>query len=335
MRRGGKGEHAVEVVVLGLSALVVVVGLGARRHESEGGDDTSSAESPRPAAELPAGASPTPASRPSDVEDGCHFEDRGYGRYGQTHKLSMGRLLVHADVADEDGSYELLIHTHGAEPVRRLLAPEELDLVIAVMDAGTVSSDYDRAVPDADAIGRWIEAIDAKTSQVIGREAHARRVTFSSWSAGYAAMDAALDHASRWEKHDEAPRLGGLILLDSLHASFGADGEQIVGKPLEPFLDAARRAAKDGPLLFLSHSAIQTDGYASTTQVADHFLHALDVHAEAVLHGGDDLLQLRRRFERGRLFIAGYEGGDREAHCAHLRLLPGILTEQILDRAAR
>lgn len=319
--------------MVGLSALVVVGGLAARRTGVEAGSSAEAA-APGPMAELPAGASAEPATETPDATDGCHFDDRGYGRYEKAHALSTGRLLAHPHIADGDGSYELLLHFHGAEPVRRLLAPEGLDLVIAAMDAGTVSSDYDRALPDEESIRRWMDEIDVKVAEIIGRDAHPRRVTFSSWSAGYAAMDAALDRASRW-REDDAPRLGGVVLLDSLHASFGADGEQIVRAPLTPFLDAARDAAEGGPLFFLSHSAIQTDGYASTTQVADFFLHALDVHAESVRHGGDDTLQLRRRYERARLSIAGYEGGDREAHCAHLRLLPGVLTEHILDRAAR
>jgi hypothetical protein len=34
--------------------------------------------------------------------------------------------------------------------------------------------------------------------------------------------------------------------------------------------------------------------------------------------------------EQGRLWIRGYAGGDRDAHCAQLHLLPRILKEAVM-----
>src|SRR5262249_59487072 len=91
---------------------------------------------------LPSGAPPRGMEElPSDDEQdsGCHFADHGFGDYGGWRKLSwtggLARALIPAGRAmRDDGSFRLLVHFHGAEPVRKQLSAESFGLVIVGVD---------------------------------------------------------------------------------------------------------------------------------------------------------------------------------------------------------
>jgi hypothetical protein len=104
---------------------------------------------------------------------------------------------------------------------------------------------------------------------------------------------------------------------------------------IAPFLGAARAARGGGPPFYLTHTEIATPGYGSTAEVASYLLHELGVEAAAVSAGDDgtsgaQAYPLRRTFEEGHLWIRGYAGADRDAHCAELHLLPSVLREAVM-----
>jgi len=262
---------------------------------------------------------------------GCHFAERGFGDYEGWRDLPLGKVLIPAGRAiHDDGSFNLLIHFHGAEPVRKQLAPEGLDLVIAGVDAGTGSRAYERALADPGAFERLVAAIEER----VAREnhiasAHAGPIALSSWSAGYGSVTQILARP-----HD---RVEAIILLDSLYAGYVSDKHALEHGQLPTFLDAARDAHRAGPIFYLTHTAIATPGYASTEEVATYLLRELGLSAAAV-EASDEATTpapLRRIFEEGHLFIRGYGGTDRDAHCAQLHLLPSILRDTLLPAWAR
>ena len=146
----------------------------------------------------------------------------------------------------------------------------------------------------------------------------------SSWSAGYGAVTQIL------ARH--TPRIDATILLDSLYASYSGGGRTIEHGQLGTFVDAARAARAGGPVLYLTHTAIGTPGYASTSEVATFLLHELGAAATTVDDGAAaaERFPLLRLFEDGRLWIRGYAGADRDAHCAQLHLLPSVLRDAVL-----
>ena len=85
-------------------------------------------------------------------------------------------------------------------------------------------------------------------------------VALSSWSAGYAAVSRALAQAPK--------RIGGLILLDSLYASYAPNQHDIARGALDAYLTAAQAAARGGAPFYLSHSGVRTDGYARSGPAA-------------------------------------------------------------------
>lgn len=283
---------------------------------------------------LPSGAPPR-AMEDLPAEDeraaGCHFTDRGFGDYGAWRTLSTregappARVLVPPGRAVRpDGSFRLLIHLHGAEPVRKQLAPEGLDLVIAALDAGVGSRAYERAfTPGPATFAHLVEAVEREVAAVNGLPAaRAEVVILSSWSAGYGAIGPILTRPD--------PRLQAIVLLDSLYAGYLAGKRTVEPGQIPLFLEAARKARTSASAFYLTHTAIGTPGYASTGEVASYLLQELGVNATSVDSDPHEAHALTRLYEEGRLVIRGYAGADRDAHCAQLHLLPSILRETIL-----
>jgi hypothetical protein len=317
-----------DALLLLVSGLVVVAGAASAQRSAAPAREraSSSAELPPP---LPSGAPPRALEDlPADDERaaGCHFAERGFGDYGEWRKLAVGRALVPVGRAVAgDGSFRLLVHFHGAEPVRKQLAPEGLDLVIAAVDAGVGSHAYDRVLAEPAAFDQLVAAVEAEVAAANHLPAaHARSVTLSSWSAGYGAVAQILPRRD--------PRIEAVILLDSLYAGY-TDGRRTLDRArIAPFLGVAREALAGGPAFFLTHTEIATPGYGSTAEVATFLLAELGVEASPV---DDDTsaagpYPLRRTFAGGRLWIRGYAGADRDAHCAQLHLLPRVLREEVL-----
>jgi hypothetical protein len=333
----GSSSKLRDLFLITVSGLVVLAGaVAAQKGDApRAASGTSSVLAAPPP--LPSGAPPRALEElPTDDERaaGCHFAERGFGDYGEWRRLPLARpaglkgivrALVPAGRATaSDGSFRLLIHFHGAEPVRRQLAPEGLDLVIAAVDAGVGSHAYDMALADPAALGQIVAAVEAEVAAVDHLPAaRARSVVLSSWSAGYGAVAQILARGD--------PRVGAVILLDSLYAGYVDDRRSLDRARLAPFLAAARAALAGGPSLFLTHTEIATPGYGSTAEVASYLLAELGVTASTVDEGpGAGAYPLRRVFEQGRLWIRGYAGRDRDAHCAQLHLLPSVLRDAVL-----
>jgi hypothetical protein len=153
-----------------------------------------------------------------------------------------------------------------------------------------------------------------------------RHLALSSWSAGYGAIAEVLAHGRA--------NIEALILLDSLHAGYGAGTSRLEAGQLPLFVESARSAARGGLLFYLTHTAIPTDGYASTTETSAFLLRELDVTASPVTPDPESPIRMTEIFEKGQLFVRGYAGTAKEDHCAQLRLLPSILLEHVLPAFA-
>jgi hypothetical protein len=324
-------RRAREVFVLGVSILILAVAGGARLRSRamSGAVSVAPALPPGP---LPSGAEErAPAPMPDEsIGIGCHFEERGFGDYERWRPLGLGRLLVPGNgrALHDDGSFHLLIHFHGAEPIRKQLAPEGADLVIAGLDLGLGSGVYDRAFSDPAKFETLVAEVEREVAGAAGRsEARASRIAVSSWSAGYGAVAHIL--ARRRD------RLGAVVLLDSLHAGYAQGKRSLEHGQLAPFVAAARAAAEGGPLFYLTHSAIVTDDYASTSETADFVLRELGVHAQFVPTEPSDKVQLEWSYEKNQLFVRGYSGADKDAHCEQLRLLLPIVRDHVLGALGR
>lgn len=312
-RRGAARGRDLGIVAL--CACLVVAVSAARR---SGGDAGSSLAAPgsiaRPSP-LPPGASAPTFTAPEDESAGCHFAEAGFGIFERWRPLpalpgsgAQARVLLPPQGPGD--ALAVLVHLHGAEAVRKVLAtaitsapsPSDVStvpLAVVGIDAGTRSSHYERALGDPTVLGSLVDGVARAASDAWGRAVRVDRVAVSSWSAGYGAVAVIL------RKPD--PRLRALVLLDSLHASYDVAGRGIAPGALDSFERFARAAADGGPLLYVTHTEIEPDGYASTRETAEDLL---------VAAGG----------ERGNLHVRAYPGANAEAHCDQLRLIGDIVT---------
>jgi hypothetical protein len=272
--------------------------------------------------ELPSGAPENPAAMEEAASEGCSFADRGFGSYGTWTTLTLGKVLIPpGGGVRDDGSYDLLMHFHGAEPVRKELAPEELGLVIYALDNGTASSHYERPFASNEAFPALLSAIDRVVGQASGRkDVHAAHIAVSSWSAGSGAVEQIVIR--------HADRLGALLLLDSLYSGYGPGRHTLAHGQLPSMVGFAKAALAGGAALLLTYSAVATSGYASSSETATFLLGELGRSAKPI--ESTDPFGLTATLDEGHLTVRGYTGADKSAHCAHLRHLLPALREIVL-----
>ncbi len=275
-------------------------------------------------AELPAGATEKPFVVETIPTGGCDFPETNSTDYLEARTLPIGKVLIPAQLdLPPDGGYDLLVHFHGAEPIRKMLTPLGLGLVIATFDIGTLSGGYDRAFSAPGTFDAMLSSISREMSVVKNHPAaRPRSIVLTSWSAGYGAI--------RRIMAADRDDIEAIVLLDSLYAGFAPGAETPDPAELASFAALARSAARGGPILVVTHSSVPTYGYSSTVDTATYLLRDVGLDETLMAPPQGDPFGLIRARDRNHFFVRGYAGRDAAAHCAQLRLLPDILQRQIL-----
>jgi hypothetical protein len=229
--------------------------------------------------------------------------------------LSRGKLSFPKSLASATSNhFDLVVHLHGDEPVRRELIESGQPLVLLAITLGPAES-YAPLFTGSQAYRATIAEVEQTVSKRFGREMHARKVVLSAWSAGFVGVAAAVSN--------EAGRAAdAVILIDGLHAP--RKDRAAFEAQLDPFLKYARLAAAGERFMFISHSSIDPPDFASTTESAHYLIQRLDGHPEAVRRQDAFGLELVELFSRGNLHIRGYAGNDKADHCAQLALLRDV-----------
>lgn len=315
---------------LGDLGIVVLCGFVVTAAAIQSADDTQQApQSPMqqpaaPMAPLPQGATEKPFVVETIPTGGCDFPEPTTTDYLDARTLPLGKVLIPAGITlPPDGGYDLLVHFHGAEPARKLLTPLGLGIVIGVFDIGTLSGGYDRAFASPGTFDSMLSSISREVSVETNHPAaRPRSIILTSWSAGYGAIRRIIAPG-----RDD---IDAVVLIDSLYASHASGTEEPDPAELAPFAALARSAARGGPVFVVTHSSVQTSGYASTVDTATFLLQDVGLDAAMDTPPEADPFGLIRARDRNHFFVRGYAGGDAAAHCAQLRLLPDILRRQII-----
>lgn len=277
-------------------------------------DDLAGAVWVSPSATATASARPMgPPVDPEVDEVGCAIGDRGMGDYGEPVALSKGSIIVPKGLS---GSYDLVLHLHGGGAAQRVVAPANLGVVLATVDAGVGSRAYAGTFAEPDVLTTLLQEVGRATAP-----ARLRHLVISSWSAGYGGVRQILRQAPA--------SVDALVLLDSVHASYDGQGE-VDPAGLAPFLRFAKRARVGDATMVLTHSEIRPPGYASTSEVADHLLGEVAGqrrYAGMVPFYG---VELKTTYDEDGFHVRGFTGAGKDAHCAHVRMLPDLLRTEVL-----
>lgn len=235
----------------------------------------------------------------------------------QWQALSTGKLFIpEGEVTDAQGRFRLIFHLHGEEPIRRELAASKQPFVLYALTLGLDKS-YAPPFSGSGLFGRLVEDIARAVSARSGRPARADKIALTAWSAGFEGIRALLHQP-------DAQGVDALVLIDGLHAPRGGDA---MATRLTPFVAFAERAARKQAFMVVTHSSIDTPGYASTTETAHHLIAALSAVPTPVRRKDEFGLELVEFFSRGDLHVRGYAGNDKADHCAQIFLLRSVFGE--------
>lgn len=134
-----------------------------------------------------------------------------------------------------------------------------------------------------------------------------RTVVISSFSAGYGAVREILREKENWA------RIDGVILADSMHASYGEE-QQDIG----PFIEFAKEAATGRKQFVVTHSEVFPGTYASTSETSGYLLGQIGVKRKAVLEWGALGMQQVSRADLGGFHLLGFAGNSAPDHMDHL-----------------
>lgn len=206
---------------------------------------------------------------------------------------------------------DVLIHFHGVTTtVEPILLDSGIDAVYVVANLGSASGPYEDAFAARGSLGSYLASIQSSIAQkCAGSPRGFGRVALSGWSAGYGAIFRII------ARDEDADRVDAVLLADGMHSRFDNRFRHVNAPAMAPYTNFAERAARGEKLMVVSHTAIPTPTYASTTETAHFLIETLHLERHELDEPGPvPGMRHTEHAERGGLFIDGYAGADVDAH---------------------
>lgn len=262
--------------------------------------------------------------------------------------LERGVLYAPADFESADGQFDLILHFHGnTDLVEQSVEAAKLNVLVAIVNVGDGAEPYSKALQNPYTFDRMLTTIERRAEKQLQlRRAQIRRIALSAWSAGFASVGRILSSRSQFDRVD------AVLLLDSPHAKFAPFSKTEVYPPsIENFANFARRATAGQKLMVITHSAIETDGYPSTTLTTDALLAQLSlkrteiaandtsfpaveipVAKRAFPDGERNWLEVVSQAQQGNFYVYGCTGKLKGDHIAHLAQMSVTVLPLLRDR---
>ena len=214
----------------------------------------------------------------------------------------------------------LIVHFHGGgAAVAAQVERAGINAAVVAFSPGGLSSAYATPFKDSAALPALLDrALDElRRRDDVPDDAQLGKVCLTSFSAGFGAVREIL------KQPDNAGRIDGILMLDSLYSGYTGDPADKVVDPalMAPFVAYARRSAAGKRTLILTHSYLQPSGYAGTHETADFLIEKLGAKSEKMDEPGPGGMRLIRRADKGGFRVLGYEGTEGGDHVRHLQNL--------------
>lgn len=223
-------------------------------------------------------------------------------------------------------TFDLVVHFHGAAFLpHRAVAELNGHSVAAVINLGTGSGVYHRALADATVFDTLLARVSGEVSTASGRAMSIGNITLTGFSAGHGAIRAILLEPRHFEAVD------AILLMDGMHTSYVperkvlADSGTLDTTNLVAFARFARAAARGEKRFLVTHSEIFPGTFASTTETADWLLRTMDVRRKPVLEWGPRGMQQTSVVRVGQFELMGFAGNSAPDHVDHLHAMPELL----------
>jgi len=230
-----------------------------------------------------------------------------------------------------NGTYDLIVHFHGIPVLQEEnIEKTPINAVVVSVTLGIGSGAYSSAYQGAASFASLLAKTQAKLDES-GRApgAHLGRLAITAWSAGFGAVGQILGQP------ENAQKIDAILLGDGLHANYLGD-HKINDAALAKYAAFAELAKKGEKLFALTHSAIQTEGYPSTTQTIGELLvmtNVPKVDEEGVV--GVRGMKMLYQADSGSFHVKGYEGGGIHDHVDHIKGMYANLYPYLQARWAR
>ncbi len=244
-------------------------------------------------------------------------------------RTRWGHVFVPEGFWSSDGTYDLVIHFHGAFPtVRSAFRRSQVNAVLYVMNLGDGPERYESRFQSAEALTDLLASLQEVVAELgVVHTPALRHVALSSWSAGYGATRKILSHGGQPDGVD------AVFLADGLHAPFVDKRVRKVDAPsMGPYVTFAQAAARGERFMSVAHSEVRTAGYASTSETAAYLTRALGLEVATGEFDSPGTLRLTSIAARGTFVIRGYEGGDERAHAEHLKQIDTTVWRGLRER---
>lgn len=257
---------------------------------------------------------------PAEPETPCNPADPGFGIYDPWVELNQGRILMPRQGGlTRNNEFDLIIHFHGGNAVRKSVVKSAEGVFVAVVDLGVGSAAYERPFAHPDAFTQLLASIEQAVTAHSQRQARIRKLALSGWSAGYGAIRAIL-------RQQASDRVDSVALIDGLHADYDpADASGLQAEQLRPFVSFAKSTAKDKRFMYVSHSKIIPSGYASTTETAHYLVKMLRGKVTKSVANDGPLLVRYEQAKIDNLLMRGYQGDGKFDHCAEIGLMTRVV----------
>ena len=235
------------------------------------------------------------AQNPSPMTEDTRSHDR------ITQKSPKGRRAGRALIIGHPGpSSPVILHFHGDTWLpEQSVAGAYQDATIIAIYLGASSDVYRDAFKTPGAFQALLAEAGAGSAK--------HPVTLSSFSAGYGAVRAILNHSYK--------RIDTVLLLDGLHSDYADKAIDPAG--LDVFLQFAKDAATGQKRMLITHSEVFPGTFASTTETTDWLLRQLKLRRVPVLRWGPGGMQQLSEVRRGRLTVMGFAGNSAPDHMDH------------------
>jgi hypothetical protein len=264
---------------------------------------------------------------------GAPSADASVGRATSMQQLTeVGLMYLPRGFHAVDGAYDVIFHFHGAPgAIEAAVEANHINAAVLIVNLGIGSGPYEDRYRDAKALDRVLPVIDRVISKNGISDAHVGRIALSAWSAGYGAVV----HALSWSRIAE--RVDAVLLADGMHAAFKTGrGHEVDDLRMAPFLSWAKRAEAGERLMAVTHSSIETYGYASTTETSAYLLSHLGLEAHrATLATSRPAMSMLSRADDHDLHVMAFAGNNTDAHADHLLALGDTLYPLLAARWKR
>ncbi len=224
-------------------------------------------------------------------------------------------LFLPPSFAPYDGKYDLILHFHGVAKAQEAnVTAAKLNAAIVSVNLGVQSNKYAWSFATPAQFEKLLATAD-KLVQASGRANKAKvgRIALSAWSAGFASVSAIL------KQEDARARIDAVMLADGLHAAYSDPKKHTIDeRGLGKYAQLSQEASRGEKLFVLTHSSIETYGYANVTETVGTVLRLASFDKAAPPTSSPRKMQAIYQVNRGDFHVTGYQGKGVNDHIDHI-----------------